>query len=426
MKPDAPRHWRQRIFALTWLSYFSYYLTRKPFSASKSSLPLSKSQLNWIDTTYNIAYCVGQVTNGFLVERIGPRRWIAIGMVASSVMCLAFLGVHSMSATLVGGYMLVWGINGFAQSTGWPSNGKAMGEWYGAAERGEVMGWWSTCYQAGGIAATLIAARMIAWFDWQATFIAPAIWVTVVGVAVLLWLRDRPSDVGFRDPDTADVDRDERRRIARLELRRLLATPMVWMLGLAYFACKAIRYAFIFWLPYFLNKVYGYSKETSLDISIALDVGGLIFVMLAGVVADRLLQRRRVLTAFGFLWALVGALFLYREVADLSPLVNVLTLGLVGGCLFAADSVISGAVAQDLGGPYASGLAAGLINGVGSIGQVLQGFALVWITGDDNSGWSTLFYVFMGLAAASACCLIPYLRVGPRTDLGPATTSTRG
>lgn len=414
MRPEVPASWRRRIFGLTWLSYFSYYLTRKPFSASKSSLGLTKDQLNWIDTTYNIAYCVGQFTNGVIVERIGPRRWIAIGMLASAAMCCGFVGVDSLTSDVMGPYMLIWGLNGFAQSTGWPSNGKAMGEWYGSAERGEVMGWWSTCYQAGGIAATLLAARMIAWSGWHATYIAPAIWVAVVALACLIFLRDRPSDAGFADPDTAQVDREERRRLARAELPRILRTPMVWMLGAAYFACKSIRYSFIFWLPYFLNKVYGYSKEHSLDISLALDVGGLIFVMIAGLVADRVFAKRRVWTAFLFLWGLVLALWLYRAAADVSPLVNVLTLGLVGGCLFAADSLISGAVAQDLGGPYASGLAAGMINGIGSIGQVLQGFVLVWVT--DHYDFPTLFYVFMALAGAGALCLVPYLRVGPRAE----------
>src|SRR5688572_13389891 len=98
--PEAPPRWRARIFTITWLSYFSYYLTRMPFKAAKTTLErdhgLTKSQLNWIDTTYNIAYCLGQITNGFLVERIGPRRWIAIGMLLSAVACVAFQQVHTI------------------------------------------------------------------------------------------------------------------------------------------------------------------------------------------------------------------------------------------------------------------------------------------------------------------------------------------
>lgn len=424
-RPEPPERLRRRVFAMTWLSYFSYYLTRMPFKASKTSLQtefgLSKAQLNWIDTIYNVAYCVGQVTNGFLVERIGPRRWVALGMIASALACVAFQLVHTVTGMVLGMYMLVWGLNGFAQSTGWPGNGKAMAEWYGTARRGEVMGWWSTCYQAGGLVATLLAARMIQWFGWRGTFVAPAIWVAVGGVAFFLWVRDRPSDLGYKDPDSVATDAAERRALMRAELPRVLRTPMVWALGAAYFCCKSIRYSFIFWLPYFLEIAHGYSKAQALDLSIAFDAGGIAFVILAGFVADRVFARRRVATAFTFLWMLVAALFLYRELADASTAVNVLGLALVGGTLFAADSLISGAVAQDLGGPHAAGLAAGLVNGIGSIGQVVQGFVLVYVT--DVYGWNALFAVFGVLAGLGSLFLLPYLRVGPK---GPLSPSTRG
>jgi OPA family glycerol-3-phosphate transporter-like MFS transporter len=414
-RPEAPTSWRVRIFAATWLSYFSYYFTRMPFKASKSSLEerfgLTKDQLNWIDTTYNIAYCVGQFGNGFLVEKIGPRIWVSLGMLASAGLVVAFQLVHTLTGWLLGTYMIVWGLNGAAQSTGWPGNGKAMGEWIPSRDRGPWMGAWSTCYQLGGVCATLIAARLIGWFGWRGVFIGPAIWVSVVAIAFYLLVRDRPSQVGFRDPDTVHLSREERRRLAREELPRVLRTPMVWVMGIAYFCCKSIRYSFIFWLPYYLERAFAYSKKQSLDVSTSLEIGGAIFVVIAGVLADRVFARRRVFTAFLFLIALVAALYLYQQTGSRSVAWTVLGLGLVGGCLFAADSLISGAVAQDLGGPHASGLAAGLINGIGSIGQVLQGFVLVYVS--DVYGWSTLFTVFMGLAGFGALCLIPYLRVGP-------------
>lgn len=425
--PGAPPSWRARIFAASWLSYFSYYFTRNAFKASKTALQrdfgLSKSDLNWIDTTYNVAYCVGQVTNGFIVDRIGPRRWVALGMLASAGLVVLFQMAHTVTGMILGAYMLIWGLHGFAQSTGWPGNGKLMASWYGTEQRGQVMGLWSTCYQAGGLVAVLVLARLLGWFGWRGAFIGPALWVAVVGIAFYLLVRDRPSDVGYDDPDTLGLTPEERRAAMRAAWPRVLRTPMVWAMGAAYFCCKLIRYAFLFWLPYYLETILKYSQQTSLDASIAFEAGGIVFVIAAGTLADRVFHRRRVLTAFFFLVLLIGALFLYQAVGDRSLALNVLTLSLLGGCLFAADSLISGAVAQDLGGPHAAALAAGLINGLGSIGQVLQGFLLVWITDDKTGNWDTLFFVFAGLAAVGAACCLPYLRVGP----GPtATPSSRG
>ncbi len=389
-----------------------------PFKAAKTTLQtdygLTKSDLNAIDTAYNIAYCVGQVSNGFLTDWLGPRRWVALGMLVSAAMAFAFQMQSSFGGLFIGVSMLIWGINGFAQSTGWNGNAKLMASWFGTRGRGEVMGLWSTCYQAGGLVATLLAARLLTHLGWRFVFIGPAIWVTVIALAFWILVRDRPSDLGYDDPDTVKADAAERKRLVRAAWPVVLRSPMVWAMGGAYFACKLIRYALLFWLPYYLHAAFGYSQGKSLDMSMAFDAGGILFVVLAGFLADRVFGRRRVATAFGFMVLLVGAIYLYGAIGGISAGANVVGLLLVGGCLFAADSLISGAVAQDLGGPHAAALASGLINGIGSVGQVLQGFLLVWIS--DAYGWETLFHVFAVTAALGSVCLIPFLRVRPPAD----------
>lgn len=418
----APAAWRARIFAASWISYFSYYFTRMPFKAAKTTLQadygLTKSDLNHIDTAYNIAYCVGQISNGFLTDWLGPRRWVALGMLVSATMAFVFQLQSSFGGIFVGLSMLLWGINGFAQSTGWNGNGKLMASWFGSKGRGEVMGLWSTCYQAGGLVATLVAARLLMRASWEWVFIGPAIWVAVIAIGFYLLVRDRPSDVGYVDPDVAAVDAAERKRLVKAAWPVVLRNPMVWAMGGAYFACKLIRYALLFWLPFYLSAAFGYGKGTALDMSMAFDGGGILFVVLAGYLADRVFGRYRVATAFGAMILLIGAIFLYSVIGDVSAFWNVVGLLLIGGCLFAADSLISGAVAQDLGGPHAAALATGLINGIGSIGQVVQGFLLVWIS--DAYGWDVLLYVFAGVAALGAVCLVPFLGVRPAAPVAAA------
>ena len=415
--PPPPASWRGRVFTISWLSYFSYYFARKPFSATKTSMKeefgLSKSDLNWIDSVYNIGYCVGMFVNGPINDRIGPRRWVAIGMMTTALLAIVFSLADRAFGAVLGVYMLIWGINGLAQSTGWPGNSKLMCEWTATGERGKIMGLWSTCYQAGGLAATWAASRWLEHVGWRWAYIGNAIWVAVIGVAFYALVRDRPSDVGFRDPEhPVALPVEERRRLARAARAEVLRNPMIWAMGGAYFACKVIRYAFLFWLPFYLAAALHYDKVASNDMSIAFEAGGIVFVIIAGQLADRAFGKRRVATACGAMFGLVGALYLYRELGDTSAAANVLVLLLVGGCLFAADSLISGAVTQDVSGPHAAGMAAGLVNGVGSIGQVLQGFLLVYVS--DNYGWKPLFTVFMGMAAAGGILCLPYVRVRPK------------
>lgn len=79
--------------------------------------------------------------------------------------------------------------------------------------------------------------------------------------------------------------------------------------------------------------------------------------------------------------------------------------------LFSSDSLVSGAAAQDAGGPDAAAAACGFINGLGSIGAVAQSLLLVPIV--EHFGWDGLFWVFIGLSLVAVVALIPLWRVKP-------------
>lgn len=406
----APERLERRIFWMSWLSYFSYYFTRSNLSVAKKDmgkeLGLSKSDLNYIDLASLSMYCVGQFVHGALGDVLGPRKLVVLGMLASAGLSIAF-GLNSILAVLI----LLWGVNGFVQATGWPANGKLMASWFDARTRGARMGVWSTCYQAGGVAAKLVATGLLVW-GWRASLLGPALWVVVVAGAFWLVVRDRPSELGHDDPEVPKgVSREELQRLRREAWPLVLGNVRVWCLGVTYFFMKLMRYAFLYWLPFYLAAGYGYSSKEAGFMSIAFDAGGIPLVIFAGFMADRLMGRRRIATAAIWCFALCGALALYRVIGDWGTAWNVVGLCLIGGTLFAADSLVSGSASQDIGGPHASSLACGVVNGVGSIGGIVQGFVTVYVS--DTYGWDALFEVFMVLAFLSALPLLPFWRVKP-------------
>ena len=81
IEPDQPvadslalRRLQVLVFALTWLSYASYYLTRKNLSVVKSrlhdTLGVSMTVLGEIDTLYLACYALGMFASGALGDRI--------------------------------------------------------------------------------------------------------------------------------------------------------------------------------------------------------------------------------------------------------------------------------------------------------------------------------------------------------------------
>ena len=421
---------RRGVFALTWLSYATYYFARKNFPVAKAqisaTLGITTAGLALIDTLYLIAYAIGQFAGGWLGDRIGARRLIGWGMLGSALLVGAFGASSTQTA-----FALLFGLNGFLQATGWPGNVKAMAAWFGEHERGAVMGFWTTCFQVGPLVATALAAWLLKHYGWRQAFFGPAVWVAVVGVAVLLLLREkpRPEDVVTEDApagesvaDSAPRTRKEQQGhdavLVAAARSAAMKNPVVWLLGLSYFGMKLIRYCIDFWQPFYLEKGLHYASDVAAYASTAFQFGGIFGAILVGAVSDRWFSHRRGAVAMVMTIALACALALYAVVAPYGLWANVAAMALVGFCLFGPDALISGVAAQDLGGPLAAATVAGFINGCGSVGAIAQGWLVAGVSA--AFGWQAVFQALMVLAVLSSIALGAVWRLQHRA--GPKST----
>jgi sugar phosphate permease len=358
-----------------------------------------------------------------------------MGMIASALLIAAF-GASSSAAL----FALYFGLNGFVQATGWPGNVKAMAGWYGPRERGAVMGFWSTCFQVGPLAATALCAFLLAHYGWRTSFLVPAVWVAVVGMLVLAFLREGPgAETCERAPARAakssemsrrkssEMSRDgaakssemSREKSSEMFRESVLRNPVVWLLGVAYFGMKLIRYCLDFWLPYYLERNLGYARDTAAYVSTGFQFGGIFGAIAVGWISDRLFPGRRGAIAAICTVCLALALLLYGRVAPMGMATSFAAIALVGFCLFGPDALISGVAAQDLGGPGSAGTVAGFINGCGSVGAIAQGALVAGVS--RHFGWGAVFHALMVLAAASSLTLGAVAYVSrPRTPAAAA------
>jgi len=403
---------RWRVFGLTWLSYVSYYLVRKNFSVAKASIQdtigLGTRQLGYIDMGYSAAYALGQFVWGWTADRVGPRRVIGWGMLATAT-CSVWFGFSSVFL----GFALAFGVNGLAQATGWSSNVKAMTGWFPVRRRGLVMGFWTTNYSVGGLVANPVAHAFLAAWGWRAAFHGPALIVALVGLAVLFLLpeRDGAGGSGSARPTRAAMDAD--RRAARTAVLR---TPLVWALGASYFFMKMARYFFWYWSPFYMEKTLHYSPALAANAPLVFDGAGIVGAVTIGWVSDRYLKGRRVPIAVVSLVLLACCLFLYSNVAARGLAPNLIVLALCGFFLFGPDAIVSATAAQDVGGPAAAAIAAGIINGMGSIGQIFAG-----PLAPERSASAEWGVIYGGLgvgAILAALVLAPFWRSqrAPRAD----------
>lgn len=403
LKMNTRRRDRYAAWGLTWIAYASYYLGRKGFSVVKStlrhSLGVSERALGLIDTFYLAAYALGLFFSGYVGDRVGARRLIAGGMALSALCCFAF---GAMDAAFWFGVLFF--LNGLAQSTGWPGTTRAMAEWTTPQNRGTAMAFWATCYQVGSIVASDFAAYLLRRDGWRAAFFGPAACMLVVALLIFLFLKsgERASDpsASVAEGPTADA-----RRAAQ---RRALHNPVLWSFGASYFFIKYVRYALLFWLPYYLHGTLGYAVDHAAYVSNAFEAGGIVGVIAIGMLSDRVRRWSRAMVSISSLFCLALALLVCAALPERDVWLTVGALALVGALLFGPDSLLSGAAAQDVGGAAAAATATGLVNGVGSVGGMLEGLTLPAIS--SHFGWQTMFPLLAGLAVCAALALLPAAR----------------
>lgn len=406
----SPLFWLQlRTFALTWVGYASYYVTRKNLSVVKSRLHdtfgLSTTALGEIDTLYLACYALGMFASGTLGDRIGARRLLTIGMLGSAAMALWF----GLSSELWA-FATAFALNGLFQSTGWPGNVKAMQPFFTRGSRGRVMGLWTTNYQVGGILATALATFILVRWGWRAAFVGPAAWVTLIAILIYMLLIERPEDRGLPPVEaaTANTTAAASTGAAAAEektpsLAELLRLPVLWALGGSYFGLKMIRYSLLFWLPFYLKQHLHYSEGEAGYRSMAFEIGGVAGSIAVGWLSDRYFRTRRLRLAVPLLFVLGGALLAYQILGGAGIALNAAILATVGFLLFGPDSLLSGTMAQDLGGRAATGRVAGIINGMGSVGAIFSPVLVAQFT--KHLGWDALFYGFFALTLLAGSLL---------------------
>lgn len=246
---------------------------------------------------------------------------------------------------------------------------------------------------------------------WRRSFWIPSVLLALIALCFVFFTRNRPADVGLPEITEGDsVDTKSSQGVnstPKLSSKEILAlvlrNPVIWLISLMYFFTKMGRYAIFFWLPLYMVEHLGYGLAEAGYTSILFEAVGFAGIVAAGYVSDKLFQARRMPVGALGMWGLAITCFFHPQLAAWSHLGNAIGISLIGFFTYGPDALMSGAAAIDTGSPKAAGLAAGIINGVGSLGQMISGFIVAYIA--NRFGWDSLFYFFVAIAALAGCLL---------------------
>jgi OPA family sugar phosphate sensor protein UhpC-like MFS transporter len=410
--------WRRTIFGVTWLAYAGFYLTRKAFSVAKNELKkpevlgLTKAQMSEMDAVYSAVYALGQFFWGTLGDRYGTRKVVLFGMMASIVTAAA---MGTLRTALWMGVLFAF--QGLWQASGWAPLGKNMGEFFSQRERGGVMGFWCTSYALGGFIASIIAGYAAKSYGWRYAFFVPAGLLAVIWIVFLLFQRNRPEDLGLPPIEqyhgetealisAKDSPGQEREGTWHIVLE-VLRNRMVWYLGAVYFLVKPTRYLLLFWSPVYIAERMGTDTLQSGWLSGMFDLAGPIGTLAGGIMSDKIFGSKRMPVSVLALFCL-AALMLVFPFIPLSRAGMGLGMFAMGFLVFIPDSLISGTASIDFGTKKGASTANGVVNGLGSVGQmigVLLPGSVESLLGKGHNIWPGIF-VGLGISLAVAGLLL--------------------
>ncbi len=319
--------------------------------------------------------------------------------------CNVMLGSSQGMFFLVAGFAF----NGLAQSAGWPGCAKTFAQWFAISERGTIMGWWCTCYQAGYVLSGVLATWLLAEFGWRSAFFVPALVIAGFG---LFFLKVQPPS-----PESAGLPHVETYRAALVgeplaeevddgppdpwgDTLEVLRSREIWTLGLTYVVLKFIRYSFLFWLPFYLSSRLGYSDSEAGYTSLLFGIAGIAGAVVAGTVSDKVHGGRRAPVCVIMMTILAGALYGFSVMPDVGRVGTMVGIFFIGFFIYGPDSVAAGVAAVDFGTRRAAAKAAGFVNGLGSIGAALSGVVIGYVS--EGWGWGAVFTLFVPLALIGA------------------------
>src|SRR5262245_435630 len=412
---SALTRWQFATGAVLLVGYSGYYLCRSNLSVTMPALiadpaaAVTRETVGWIASAGIVAYAAGKSINGVVGDFLGGRTLFLAGLFLSVAATLAFSA--SAGAPL---FMLSWVANRFVQSAGWGGLTKTATHWYPAARYGTIMSLLSLSYLFGDAVGRYALGSLIAsGITWRGVFVVAAAVLAGIGIAAVPVLKDSPRDVGLPEPavNTENVFGHTGTHSTPANFSDLLkpyfASPSFWLVCALAFGMTLIREAFNAWVPTYLVDAHGLSPGAAAQYSALFPFLGGVSCIVCGALTDRLPGGNRVIVmvpAMALCSLSLAALAIGTARSNLTR--SVAAIGATALCLLGPYTLLSGAIAMDMGGRKGSATAAGLIDSAGYTGGTLSGFAVGRLA--DTGGWAAVFNVMAALAAGVALIAVGY------------------
>jgi len=252
--PKAGRY-RWVIVALLFAATAINYIDRQMIGVLKPTLA---ADLDWSETDFanvifffQLAYAIGYIGFGRVVDVIGERLGYAVAITLWTIAHMAHGGVYTVTQFALARFGL-----GIGEAGNFPAGIKAVTEWFPAKERATAIGIFNAGANVGAIITPLLVPALTIAYGWRSTFVITGGFSLVWLVAWLAIYRRPAEKPQVSEAELAWIRQDPADPVVPVPWKRLLTVRETWAYALGKFFIDPIWWFFLFWLPGFLGTRY--------------------------------------------------------------------------------------------------------------------------------------------------------------------------
>jgi sugar phosphate permease len=255
----------------------------------REELGLSIAEMGYLLSAFLWAYAFSQLPTGAMVDRLGPRLLLTMGL---SLWSLAQLlgGLVQNFTQFFGARVLL----GLGEAPQFPTGARVVRDWFNQRDRGLATGVFNCASSLGTAIAVPLLTYLMLSFGWRTMFVIMGIAGLIVAA---LWfaLYRNPGEVDLTAPENAYRTQGDppgqRTKVTFGEWKLLFRFRTTWGMIFGYFGCIYLTWIYTAWLPGYLEierhmsvKYTGWAAAVPFACGV---VGG----VLGGYIADILVRR---------------------------------------------------------------------------------------------------------------------------------------
>ena len=401
--------YRWTICALLFFATTINYVDRQVLAILAPTL---QGEIGWSEADYgrivsyfSLAYGIGFLGMGQLLDRIGVRRGFAISIVAWSL-----AGMSHALARSVAGFSLARGFLGLGESGNFPASIKTVAEYFPKSERALATGIFNAGSNVGAIVTPILVPWVALTWGWRAAFI-------VTGSLGFVWLafwlaiyREPEKNPKLSREELAYIRSDPQERSEPVRWLGLLGHRQAWAFILGKFLTDPIWWFYLYWLPKFLDANFGVKLATVAAPLIAIYLVADVGSVAGGWFSSSLIKRgwsvnRARKTALLTAALLIVPTMFAPHAPTLWTAVAIVSVAAAAHQWWSANLFTT---ASDMFPRRAVASVVGLGGFAGAMGGVLFQRATGWILEDTGNNYSIIFMV-CGLAYVTAWAVVHLL-----------------